>query len=497
MNGLSALISKTAEQLSGVSADNVTDFDKAFVNNTLFQHFVNLTTAMQKDRINGFDYGVTADGTTDDTTALTNALAAVASQNAGVLILPPGIIKITSKITVSTFGVKIIGSGYSSDAAVPATLPGRTKILKTGNFDAFQITGDSVSIENLDVEGASGNGGDGISIEGSRCVLRDVSCRGHAGVGIRIGKNSNNNNLWRLFNVLCLNNTSHGIYIHDDGGGAPDANAGCAFGLDLRSNGGDGLLLGNCLDNQFYGLHAASNTGFGINTVSGSNGHFFAMPYLESNVAGQGQLISGARDNLVWGVRQNVDDGWTIATDADDNVVLGRNNSLDDMFSVIGNLAFSKLHIGDHPFVNSGQWQLVKNPTTRNLEISKTGTSANAHVVIGNVSGGSGTVDLYIVDGGLRVGGVSNAIINQIISGTATWNPADLADEADESVTVTVTGAAVGDPCLVGLTTLTTDDFLITANVTAANTCQVVIKNVSGGNVNLASGTVRVVVFKF
>lgn len=441
--------------------------------------------------INVVAEGATGDGVTDDAAAINGAIATAITRGGGVITFPPGVYLINSQIDVDSFGITLKGVGYSD-----ASSNGQSRILKAGNFDAIKVNVGSVTIDGLDILGDVANGGDGITIEGGRCTLRDVSCRSHGGVGIRIGKNSVNNNLWRMFNVLCLSNSSHGIHIHDDGGGLADVNAGCAYGLDLRSNGGDGLRLENALDNQFYGLHAASNTGWGINIFSGSNGHAFFAPYLELNTAGQGQLQSGARDNMIWGVRQDIDDGWTISTDADDNVVLGRNNSLDDMFSVIGNLAFSKLHIGDHPFVNSGQWQLVKNPTTRDLEISKVGTGANAHVIIGNVSGGSGTVNLYIVDGGLRVGGASNIIINQIISATTTWNPISLVNGAKDSITFTLTGAALGNPCFASLTTLTTDDFLISANVTAANSVQIVIQNVSGGTIDLGSGTARVIAFQ-
>lgn len=441
--------------------------------------------------INVVAEGAVGDGVTDDASALNAAIATAIARGGGVITFPPGVYLINSQLDIDSFGITLKGVGYSDTSG-----DGQSRILKAGNFDAIKVNAGSVTIDGLDILGDTGNGGDGITIESGRCTLRDVSCRKHGGVGIRIGRNSVGNNLWRMFNILCLNNTSHGIYIHDDGGGAPDTNAGCAFGLDLRSNGGDGLRLENSFDNQFFGLHAASNTGWGINIFSGSNGHAFFAPYLEANVAGQGQLQSGARDNMIWGVRQNIDDGWTV-TDADDNIILGRNNTLNDMFSVIGNLAFSKLHIGNHPFTSSGQWQIVKNPTTKDLEISKTGTSSNAHVVIGNISGDSGTVNLYIVDGGLRVGGSSNAIINQIISGTTTWDPSNVGDEIDQSISFTLTGAAVGDPCFAGLTTLTTDDFLLTANVSAANTVQAILKNVSGGTVNLGSGTLRVVVFKF
>lgn len=115
------------------------------------------------------------------------------------------------------FGLKLIGAGHSSNYSGSL---GRTRILKdnTLNGTDISITADSVEIAGIHVDGESGNDEDGISIEESRCVLRDVTLSNQGNDGLRIGKNSNNNNLWRLYNVLCLNNGRHGLYIHDDGG---------------------------------------------------------------------------------------------------------------------------------------------------------------------------------------------------------------------------------------------------------------------------------------
>lgn len=348
------------------------------------------------------DYGADDTGTNDASSAINSAIAATSTKNSKIVIIPAGTFKITSQILMGVTGVRVLGAGYSSDATIPGT-SGRTKILKDGSFDGIKITASSAELSSIDIVGETGNANDGITIENGRVILKDVSARGHGGVGIRIGKNSNNNNLWRMINVLALGNTSHGIYIHDDGGAAPDVNAGCAFGLDLRSNGGDGLLLENAIDNQFEGLHSASNTGFGINIKSGGKGHNFIFPYLESNTAGNGNIASGAEDNFVLGTRTGIDDDWTIGATSDDNVVMGRVNSLNDMYSFRGNVSFTQLHIGDDPFSLSGLWSLTKNAATRDLEITKK-TTASANVRIkDDASGGS---NLIIEDGDLRsVGG--------------------------------------------------------------------------------------------
>jgi hypothetical protein len=96
--------------------------------------------------------------------------------------------------------------------------------------------------------------------------------------------------------------------------------------------------------------------------------------------------------------------------------------------------------------------------------------------------------------GGAKIG--DGGKITKVLTGSTTWDPAEIADGDDLATTLTVTGAAVGDPCFAGFTTLTTEDVLISANVSATNTVQVVLLNRNGAAVNLASGTLKVTVFQ-
>lgn len=81
------------------------------------------------------------------------------------------------------------------------------------------------------------------------------------------------------------------------------------------------------------------------------------------------------------------------------------------------------------------------------------------------------------------------------LSGTATFNPANLADGAGETTTVTVTGAALGDVALAAFS-LDITGLTVTAYVSAANTVSIRLQNESGGAVDLASGTLTAVVLK-
>lgn len=77
---------------------------------------------------------------------------------------------------------------------------------------------------------------------------------------------------------------------------------------------------------------------------------------------------------------------------------------------------------------------------------------------------------------------------------TATWDPASMANAAGvTSPAVTVTGAAFGDIVAVAAP-YDLQGILATAYVSAADTVRVRLHNSTGGAVNLASGTWKVVV---
>lgn len=83
--------------------------------------------------------------------------------------------------------------------------------------------------------------------------------------------------------------------------------------------------------------------------------------------------------------------------------------------------------------------------------------------------------------------------IKAILTATATWDPGNLLDGAGTTQAVTVTGAALGDIALASFS-LDLQDMLLTAYVNAANSVEVRLQNESTVGVNLASGTLRVVV---
>jgi hypothetical protein len=90
----------------------------------------------------------------------------------------------------------------------------------------------------------------------------------------------------------------------------------------------------------------------------------------------------------------------------------------------------------------------------------------------------------------------TNVLEGYQLTGSVTWNPASITANDVATTTVTVDGAVVGDPVSVGFSALTTENALMTAHVQAADTVQVMLFNKTGVNLDLGSGTVKVVVWK-
>jgi hypothetical protein len=86
--------------------------------------------------------------------------------------------------------------------------------------------------------------------------------------------------------------------------------------------------------------------------------------------------------------------------------------------------------------------------------------------------------------------------VRRILSGSATWDPASIADGDEAETTVTVTGAALGDFVDACSFSIDVADLGVSAAVSATDTVAVSLLNNTGGAVDLASSTVRVRVLK-
>jgi len=94
-----------------------------------------------------------------------------------------------------------------------------------------------------------------------------------------------------------------------------------------------------------------------------------------------------------------------------------------------------------------------------------------------------------------RVGDILNINISDIIQGTLSHDFSNLAADSEESVTVTVNGAEIGDQVFVSLNENNTGIFL-NGYVESLNNVKVVITNVSSAPVDLEDQNINVIVLK-
>lgn len=108
---------------------------------------------------------------------------------------------------------------------------------------------------------------------------------------------------------------------------------------------------------------------------------------------------------------------------------------------------------------------------------------------------GTGTSTVRNPGGGTLVGtqiGIHTLGLGQAAT-TAAWDPGSIAVGEKVSTTVTVSGAALGDFVLASFS-LDLQELTLTAYISAANTVEVVIANLTSAAVDLASGTLKVLV---
>lgn len=113
------------------------------------------------DVVRAKDFGVKADGTSDDTTALRAALATGRS-----VALPDGTIVLSGGLTLQTNGQRLYGQGQ-----------GKTLLKPSGNFDVITLTGgkQGMAVTDLQIEGAAMTGGNAINVTNAdRVELRSL-----------------------------------------------------------------------------------------------------------------------------------------------------------------------------------------------------------------------------------------------------------------------------------------------------------------------------------
>ena len=214
--------------------------------------------------VNVRDFGAVGNGTTDDTAAI-NAAIAFAGPTGKSVYLPAGKYLITSTIAID-WAITLFGD--IATIYTQSSYPYGTVIVKGAAVagPALKLNTDKCAIKSLGVVGLAGNTGDGIHLNANGCLLKNVQVKYVANDGVRIGGYAAgiNANSCILNNVIVNYNGGSGLYIHSNNVGLPDANACAITSLSANFNTVNGVLLGNCYQNTFIGIHIENNTAWGI-----------------------------------------------------------------------------------------------------------------------------------------------------------------------------------------------------------------------------------------
>lgn len=223
------------------------------------------------------DFGADPTGVSDCAGAFDSAMAAL-STNGGVVYLPAGTYAVERQIVVPT-KVTLVGDGIASENGTGPSYRGATCILRNfaGSDATVALNNDASGIDMIDVDGNLQGTGDQVQVWGSRVRIGAISTRNSGGDGVRIGKtdlgaSTINANFWGINYLVTCGNAKNGIRIDDTNTtvtttyplGIANANAGYAVLIDARSNGEDGLQIGNANDNVFVNVGSQFNAGIGI-----------------------------------------------------------------------------------------------------------------------------------------------------------------------------------------------------------------------------------------
>jgi hypothetical protein len=231
-----------------------------------------------RDTVKLIQYGADPTGVADSSTALINAMAALPASG-GTIYAGRGDFLISANVPF-TKKINLIGEGFSE--AYPSDSATRFVKAATLNGTAFTITGGGCIFEKFTLDGDTGNGGDGIVVDGTRATLRNVAVFRQGNDGIRIGKDAagGNSNVWRLDQVISRDNIRHGVNVDSNG---QNANSGCATGLSCANNGDSGLYVNKSAANTFINSHLETNIKYGMYADSSSNGNIFIGGDWEGN----------------------------------------------------------------------------------------------------------------------------------------------------------------------------------------------------------------------
>lgn len=237
-------------------------------------------------------YGAVCNGSTDDTSAFTAAIAAL--PHGGTIVVPSSTSGcfLASTLTISTDGIAINGTGFSYGSS---TTP--SKLVFATGTSGIVSSGRGFAMKNIYLRSqSSGAGADvGLKITGSGSYLDTVTVDHFGSHGIVLDSTGANVSHWIQIQVASINNFGDGFRFL----GGSDTNVGQSIGASARANAGIGFdLVSGASANNFFGPHADVNTGGDYNVTAGQANSFFS-PYCESGTGSSFVIGASASSTYV------------------------------------------------------------------------------------------------------------------------------------------------------------------------------------------------------
>jgi hypothetical protein len=464
------------------------------------------------------DFGAVGDGSTDNTSAFSKALASIPSSG-GVLYLPPGVYK-TSTITLTDRSdVSIIGNGTAS---VIAPTSGSRGLLLRGCTRCH--------LGNLRIDGSVNGGSIGIEIAGNLdAKLFNLHIGNMTGDAIYVDGDNPAGTEIELYNVTCRDNRGYAYHYARttmvDTGGMYLTNFRALYntqglgGIKIEARGNVAVpvfhvLMDVVTDNYpatAVSLHNVAHCRFSRLWVGGSStdsmflvdgdGYMIEVDggyFTNKSKSGYNLSLNGTVNGVLL---DNVDfDGSPAAHvhigSSGANFFLGQYqifgpSPLTDTVDHLYRRSRFMIQQGPMQFETGGAdgfSTTIGIEDIRNPGKQKWLRNANGTFQILNTAFNNALLELQD-SGQMRWNG--GDWISRHLSGTISWTPGSMAPNSQVHTTVSVAGAALGDTVAVGFSLALPPGMLISGYVTDPNIVTVTLYNASGGTQTFASGTLR------
>jgi hypothetical protein len=378
-------------------------------------------------------------------------------------------------------------NALNKTTGVSAPLPNGSLTCRTGNGSTNTTPGTYVEgggVGQVELRGGIGGGAQNGTLnnqgsEGGRLNL----VAGAGGSTIGPGGRGGGGGAYQMATGAGGNCTSSGSgQVGSSGNGGPfvafAGNGGRLFNINgISGNSGDMRFLTGIAWPSNYAGSASSNTGGrggdvlfrasagadAANSTVANNGGRAGKFDFEVQRGGDGDTSQGAAGSIVF------------------RVARPGKNSTDTSQGSTGNIVFQP---SPAAYVGASEGFVC-------LATTSNGTKT------GRVAFGKNTADaLCDVEGDVKLG-VGGAVFQAVLSATATLDFPSIGSNSTEQLTMTVTGAAVGDVVSLGPPSTIEAGLVWSGFVSAENTVAIRVHNTSGGSVNPASATWRAMVTKF